>query len=256
MDTFYGIYGKYIVNVLDVAILAFLFYRVILIIKGTRAIQIILGILTLLALTLVARDILHLRALTWLLSNFWLAAVIIFAVVFQSEIRSVLAQIGGNIWGSSSASIKDSYVNEIVEAVDDLSVSMTGGLIVIENEVGLKNFTETGVILNANISKELILSIFKNKSAPLHDGALFVHNDKISAAGCLLPLSHNTEVKLYGTRHRAALGLSEITDAVIIAISEETGQISVAYKGKLKNNITAHKLQEIIISNGKVLKTK
>jgi diadenylate cyclase len=244
-STFSLIYDTYIVNILDITILAFLFYRVILIIKGTRAIQIILGILVILVLTVIARDILHLRALTWLLNNFWLAAVIIFAVVFQIEIRSVLAQIGGNIWGNSG-SVKESYIKEIADAVENLSLTMSGGLIALENEVGLKNFTETGIMLNANISKELLLSIFKNKSAPLHDGAVVIYNEKIIAAGCLLPLSHNTEVKLYGTRHRAALGLSEITDALIIVVSEETGNISVAYKGKLKSNISINKLKDTI----------
>ncbi|MDR1195756.1 MAG: diadenylate cyclase CdaA [Endomicrobium sp.] len=244
-STFSLIYDTYIVNILDITILAFLFYRVILTIKGTRAIQILLGILVILLLTVIARDILHLRALTWLLNNFWLAAVIIFAVVFQIEIRSVLAQIGGNIWGNSG-NVKESYIKEIADAVENLSLTMSGGLIALENEVGLKNFTETGIMLNANISKELLLSIFKNKSAPLHDGAVVIYNEKIIAAGCLLPLSHNTEVKLYGTRHRAALGLSEITDALIIVVSEETGHISVAYKGKLKSNISVNKLKDTI----------
>lgn len=255
MEMMSNIYSAYVVNVLDIVILSYVFYRIILIIKGTRAIQIILGILFLLGLTIVSRDVLHLRAVTWVLENFWLAAVIIFAVVFQIEIRNVLAQIGSHIWGNG-ADMKDTYINDIVGAVEDLSASMTGGLIAIENEVGLKNFTETGIMLNANISKELILSIFKNKSAPLHDGAIIIFNDKISAAGCLLPLSHNTDVKIFGTRHRAALGLSEITDAVIVVVSEETGQISVAYKGVLRGNVSAQKLKEIISTNGGVLKTK
>jgi diadenylate cyclase len=254
-SAFAAIYNTYIVNVLDITILAFLFYRIILIIKGTRAIQIILGILVILVLTVIARDILHLRALTWILNNFWLAAVIIFAVVFQIEIRSVLAQIGSNIWGTSG-NIKDAYIKDITEAVEELSLTMSGGLIAIENEVGLKNFTETGIMLNANISKELLLSIFKNKSAPLHDGAVVIYNEKIIAAGCLFPLSHDTDVKLYGTRHRAALGLSEITDAMVIVVSEETGHISIAYKGKLRSNVTIGRLKEAISTSGGVLKSR
>ncbi|AKL98244.1 diadenylate cyclase CdaA [Endomicrobium proavitum] len=243
------IYDLYIVNALDILILAFIFYRIILIIKGTRATQILLGILFVLILTVIARDVVHLRALAWILNKFWLAAVIIFAVVFQSEIRNVFAQIGANIWGSG-ARIKDEYVNDILEAVEILSSTKTGGLIVVENEIGLKSYAETGVILNANISKELILSIFKNKSAPLHDGAIIIYNDKITAAGCVLPLSHNTNVKIYGTRHRAALGLSEVTDAVIVVVSEETGNVSVAYKNKLHSNVSSAKLKEIIETNG------
>ncbi|MDR1784445.1 MAG: diadenylate cyclase CdaA [Endomicrobium sp.] len=246
-----NVYNEYIASFLDVIVLAIIFYRVILVIKKTRAIQIIFGIFIILVFTIIAK-FLRLKAVLWILENFWLAAVIIFSVVFQVEIRNVLAQIGGQVYGFR-LKIKDSYVNEIVETVKELSISMTGGLISIENEVGLKNFTETGISLNADISKELLLSIFKNKSAPLHDGAVIIFNDKISAAGCLLPLSH-TNIKIFGTRHRAALGLSELTDAVTIVVSEETGQISVAYKGELKVNISLLELKEIISSNGEFLK--
>ncbi|MCA6072514.1 MAG: diadenylate cyclase CdaA [Endomicrobium sp.] len=255
METITHLYSTYIVNILDILILAMVFHRLILVIKGTRAIQIVVGILFILGLTVVSRDVLHLKALSWLLDNFWLAAVIIFAVIFQIEIRNVLAQIGGQLWGSKNQT-QNSYVTEIIEAVEELSSSKMGGLIAIGNEIGLKNFTETGITLNANISNELLLSIFKNKSAPLHDGAVIVFNGKISAAGCLLPLSHDTSVKIFGTRHRAALGLSEVTDAIIIVVSEETGRISVAYKGNLYGNIPTSKLKEIIDTNGEVLKSK
>ncbi|MDR3071655.1 MAG: diadenylate cyclase CdaA [Endomicrobium sp.] len=238
-----------IINVLDILVLAVIFYGIIVIIKGTKTIQIVAGILFILVLTVIA-DVLHLKTLSWILGKFWLAAVIIFAVIFQAEIRNVLARIG-QLWGSKGQ-IKNSYVTEIVEAVENLSASMVGGLIAIENEVGLKNFTETGIVLNANISKELLLSIFKNKSAPLHDGAVIVFNEKISAAGCLLPLSHDTDVKIFGTRHRAALGLSEVTDAVVIVVSEETGQISVAYKGKLHGKMSISEFKDVMDTNGKI----
>ncbi|MDR2251978.1 MAG: diadenylate cyclase CdaA [Endomicrobium sp.] len=255
MEMFIAFYNLYISNILDIFILTLIFYRIILIIQGTRTIQIFVGILFILGLTVVSRDILHLKALSWLLDNFWLAAVIIFAVIFQTEIRNLLAQVGGHLWGSKSK-IKDSYVIEIIDAVEDLSSSMVGVLIAIENEIGLKNFTETGVLLNADISRELLLSIFKNKSAPLHDGAIIVSNARIISAGCVLPLSHDTNVKLFGTRHRAALGLSEVTDAVVVVVSEETGQISVAHDSKLHGNISLSKLREIINTNGEVLRTK
>ncbi|MDR0956442.1 MAG: diadenylate cyclase CdaA [Endomicrobium sp.] len=249
------IYNAYIANVLDIIVLTIIFYKIILVIKGTRAMQIVVGILFVLGLTVIARDVLHLKALSWLLDNFWFAAVIIFAVIFQGEIRNVLAQVGGQVW-RSKPQIQDSYITEIVEAVEDLSMYMTGCLIAIENEIGLKNFTETGVSLNADISKELLLSIFKNKSAPLHDGAVIIFNGKISAAGCLFPLSSDTNVKIFGTRHRAALGLSEVTDAVIIVVSEETGRVSVAYKRKLYGNVSTSNLKEIIKTNGEVLQLK
>ncbi|MDR0800766.1 MAG: diadenylate cyclase CdaA [Endomicrobium sp.] len=255
METLLNIYNAYIVNILDILVLAIIFYRVILIIKGTVAIQIIVGILFILGFTIIMRNIFHLKALSWLLNNFWFAAVVIFAIIFQTEIRSVLAQMGGQLWGLK-AKIRDSYVTEIVEAVEDLSASMAGGLIAIENEIGLKNFAETGISLDANISKELLLSIFKNKSAPLHDGAVIIFNDKISAAGCLFPLNHDTSINIFGTRHRAALGLSGVTDAIIIVVSEETGRVSVAYKGELSGNISPVELREIINTNGEALKSK
>jgi len=251
------LYSAYIANALDIIILAVIFYKIILIIRGTRATQIILGILFFLLLTIIARDVLHLQALAWLLNHFWFAAVIIFAVVFQSEIRSMFAQIGATFWGSKSK-IKGEHIADIVEAVEDLSASQCGCLIVIENETGLRNFVETGVKLNANISAELILTIFKNKTAPLHDGAVIIYNDKIAAAGCLLPLSNSKSIniKIHGTRHRAALGLSEVTDAIIIVVSEETGHISVAYKSKLYFNISVFELKEFITTNGEVLNKK
>jgi diadenylate cyclase len=267
MATMLHIYRAYIVNILDILVLTVVFYKLILAIKGTRAIQIVVGILFVLGLTMVARDILSLKALSWLLEKFWLAAVIIFAVIFQAEIRNVLAQVGGQLgrrlksklflrhFWSPKPQIQDSYVADIVETAQDLSASMAGGLIAIENDIGLKNYAETGVFLNADISKELLLSIFKNKS-PLHDGAVIIIDGKISAAGCLLPLSQDTNVKLSGTRHRAALGLSQATDAMIVVVSEETGRVSVAYKGKLHGDISASELKEVINSKGEVLTSK
>jgi diadenylate cyclase len=257
MEAALNIYNTYIVNILDVFIFVIIFYRVLLIMKGTMAIQIIVGILFILGFAIVAEYVLHLRALSCLLNRLWVTAVVIFVVIFQQEIRNGLARIGGQLWGFK-AKVKNSYITEIVEAVEDLSVSMSGGLVAIENEIGLKNFTETGISLNADISKELLLSIFKNESAPLHDGAIIIFNDKILAAGCLLPLNHDTGVKkiALGTRHRAALGLSEITDAVIVVVSEETGWISVAHKGNLNCNISSAELREIISTNGKTLKSK
>jgi diadenylate cyclase len=265
MATILHIYRAYIVNILDILVLTVVFYKLILAIKGTRAIQIVVGILFVLGVTMLSRDVLSLKALSWLLEKFWLAAVIIFAVIFQTEIRDVLAQVGGQLgrriksklflkhFWSSKPQIQDSYVTEIVETAKDLSAFMAGGLIAIENEIGLKNYTETGVSLNADISKELLLSIFKNKSAPLHDGAVIIFNGRILAAGCVLPLSQDTSVKIFGTRHRAALGLSQATDAIIVVVSEETGHISVAYKGKLHSDISASKLKEAINSKGEAL---
>ena len=255
MGTLASFYSVYIAPALDILVLAFIFYKIILLIRGTRATQIVLGILFVLLLTVIARDMLHLQALAWLLNHFWFAAVIILAVVFQSEIRNMFAQIGSSLWGSKYK-IKYEHLADVTEAVEELSSSKCGCLIVIENEVGLRNFVETGVLLNANISSELILTIFKNKNAPLHDGATIIYNDKIAAAACLLPLSNSKSLKIHGTRHRAALGLSEVTDAFIIAVSEETGHISIAYKSKLYFNISVGELRAFITTNGEVLNKK
>jgi diadenylate cyclase len=255
MEVMLNIYNTYIVNILDIFILAIVFYRIVLIMKGTMTIQIIVGILFVLCFTIVAEYVLHLRALSWLLSRLCETSIVILAVIFQTEIRSLLARVGGHL-GGGKTKVKSSYITEIVEAVENLSMSISGGLVAIENKIGLKNFAETGISLNADISKELLLSIFKNKSAPLHDGAVIILNGKISAAGCVLPLNRDTGVKVLGTRHRAALGLSEVTDAVIIVVSEETGQVSVAYKGKLNCNILSAELREIINTNGEALEVK
>jgi diadenylate cyclase len=252
METFLRIYNLYIVNFLDIFIMAFVFYRIILIIRGTRAMQIVTGILFLLIFTIIAKNVLHLRAVTWLLNAFWVTAVLILAIAFQTEIRNMLAQFGGNLWFSVS-NVKDKNIDAIVNAVENLSEASYGALIAIENEIGLRNYTDTGLILNANISKELLLSIFKNKNSPLHDGAVIIHNDRIVAANCVFPLSNSPKVKLFGTRHRAAIGLSEAADAIVIVVSEETGRISIAYKGSLYSDMSAIEIKEILITKGKVL---
>jgi diadenylate cyclase len=256
MEAILNIYNTCIVNILDIFIFAIIFYKIALVMKGTMSIQIIVGILFILSFMIAAEYVLHLRVLSCLLNKLWVTAIVIFVVIFKHEIRNALAKIGGQLWGLK-VKVKDPHITEIVEAVEDLSVSMSGGLVAIGNKIGLKNFTETGISLNADISKELLLSIFKNKDAPLHDGAIIIFNDKILAAGCLLPLNHDTGVKIIlGTRHRAALGLSKVTDAVIIVVSEETGRISVAYKGELNCNISSAELREIISTNVKPLKSK
>jgi diadenylate cyclase len=250
MEFWSQIYDKYIVGVLDIVILYILFYRAVLIIKGTKTIQILAGILFFLGLTVVARDVLHLNAVTSILEYIWVSSGVLLVVVFQTEIRNFLAQLGHQFFNSKKRVVKDKFILEISAAVDELSSSKYGALIVIENEIGLRNFTETGVELDAKISKELLLSIFKNKFVPLHDGAVVIINNRIAVAGCVLPLSANTNIKFYGTRHRAALGISESVDAIVVVVSEETGQISLAYKGTLNANISCAKLVEFMKKYG------
>ena len=232
MELVAHIWNVYIVNVLDILILAYIFYRILLVIKGTRTIQIVIGLIVLVAITIIARDVLYLETLSWLMSRFWLAAVVILAVVFQSEIRYALAKIGSKLFFAETK-IKSNFISEIVEAAVEMSKIRMGALIVIEKDMGLKNYAETGTKVDAKITHELLLSIFNTK-APIHDGAVIIKDERIEAAGCVLPISTEIEVKHLGTRHRAGIGLSSLTDAIVVVVSEETGNISICIDGKIE----------------------
>ncbi|MBN1622529.1 MAG: diadenylate cyclase CdaA [Endomicrobiales bacterium] len=237
------LWTDYLVHVLDILIVAYIFYRLLLLIKGTRAVQIILGILTLVIITFLSREVLHLNTLNWLLNRFWIAAVVILVVVFQPEIRSALAQLGSHRWGKIILASELDFIDEIIEALKECSQRRNGALIVLEQDIGLKTYIETGTIVNAQISKELILSIF-NLRAPLHDGAVIIQNNRLIAAGCILPLSHEPIVsEILGTRHRASIGLSEVSDAIVLVVSEETGKVSVARKGRLESDVNLEELR-------------
>ena len=232
MELFAHIWNVYVVNILDILILAYIFYRILLVIKGTRTIQIVIGLIVLVAITIVARDVLHLRTLSWIMGKFWLAAVVILAVVFQTEIRYALAKIGSKLFFAETK-IKSNFLNEICEAAVEMSKIRMGALIVIEKDMGLKNYTETGIKIDAKITHELLLSIFNTK-APIHDGAVIIKDEKIDSAGCVLPISTEIEVKHLGTRHRAGIGLSALTDAIVVVVSEQTGIISICVDGKIE----------------------
>ena len=235
-------------HIVDILLVSYIFYRLMLIVKGTRAVQIILGILVLIIITFLAQEVLYLRTLSWLFDKFWLATMVILAVVFQPEIRSALAQLGSHRWGKILLSSELGFVSEIIEAVREFSQKHVGALIVLERETGLRNYIETGTVINAHVSRELILSIF-NPSSPLHDGAVIIESSRLVAAGCVLPLSHEPGIsKILGTRHRAAVGLSEISDAIVIVVSEETGNISLANEGKLETEIDIDDLRHRLLS--------
>ncbi|MCR4663438.1 MAG: diadenylate cyclase CdaA [Endomicrobiaceae bacterium] len=232
MELVSNIWHTYVVNILDVLILAYIFYRILLVIKGTRTIQIVIGLIVLVAITIIARDFLHLETLSWLMGRFWLAAVVILAVVFQTEIRYALAKIGSKLFFAETK-IKSNFLNEISEAAVEMSRIKMGALIVIEKDMGLKNYTETGIKIDSVITHELLLSIFNTK-APIHDGAVIIKDERIDSAGCVLPISTEIEVKHLGTRHRAGIGLSALTDALVLVVSEQTGTISICLDGKIE----------------------
>lgn len=233
MDIVYQIWLKYVSNILDILIVAYIFYRILLIIKGTRALQVVIGLIAIILVTIVAKDIIHLRTLSWLLEKFWFAAVIILSVVFQSEIRYGLAKLGSKLSAYNQTPVQTNFLSEISEAAAEMSKSKTGALIVLEKNMGLKNYTDTGTYIDAKISQELILSIFQTKS-PIHDGAIVIKDERIHSAGCVLPISTEIEDKYLGTRHRAGIGLSSITDAVVLIVSEESGRISISVDGEIE----------------------
>jgi diadenylate cyclase len=217
---------------LDVAIICFLLYRLFKFVRGTQATHIVLGALGVVALFLTA-TLLQLRLLTLLLRNVLPYVAFAFIVVFQAEIRKLLASIGRVLFGGSGPSSTDDVLDEIVLAAQSLAAARTGALIVFERDMGLKSFAETGVRLDAVVTYDLLCNIF-TPGSPLHDGAVVVQADRLSAAACFLPLTVNPELsRTLGSRHRAAIGVTEDTDAVALVVSEETGAISLVSSGAM-----------------------
>ena len=232
-----------ITDVVDIVATSVLIYYLLLLIRGTRAVQILTGILVLVGLLGVA-NLLHLLLLGTILRFIGLGVAVSLPIVFQPELRRALEQLGrGGFFRSHDSDENaasrgdDKVMATLAKAAFLLSRNKYGGLIVIEQQTGLKEFAESGTILNAALSAELLLSIFVPRS-PLHDGAAIVRENLLEAAGCFLPLAEQSLAeRRLGTRHRAALGISEQTDAVVVVVSEETGAISVAREGKLSRAI-------------------
>lgn len=233
------------VDIIDILIVAFLIYQLFLLIKGTRAARMALGIVFII-LAFYLSERLRLETLNWLLRNFLTYLVIAIIVIFQSEIRRALATFGRNPFLRLFYTEKEtaSTINEVVQAFASMAEKCRGAIIALEKEVGLKNYIETGISVDARLTYDLLLSIFSPDS-PLHDGGVIVQGDRIAAASCYFPLTSRARIsKKFGSRHRAAIGLSEETDAVVVVISEERGQISLAYKGKIKERLEPDELRE------------
>ena len=231
------------ISVLDIVLVAILIYQFLSLVRGTRAAPMLIGVATL-ALAFYFARLGELRTLNWLLSTLLPYVVFALIVVFQSEIRHALANLGSRIsLMRSSNSVVDVY-DDIVLAANLFSQNQTGALIVIEREIGLRTYIESGVALDARLSYDLLATIFR-PSAPLHDGAVIVQRDRIAAAACFLPLSMNPVLSTQlGTRHRAAIGITEETDSVAVIISEETGTISMAVAGSIERELTVERLRE------------
>jgi len=233
--------------VLDIVLVAIIFYYTFALIKGSRAVHVLIGLCIILAIYLFSKT-LQLVALSWLLDKLFTVVLIAIPIIFQRELRMGLERLGHTkLFLRQKARQIDRMIMNIVNACESMSKDNVGALIVIQNTTPLKEYIDTGIPVNATVSKELIVSIFFPK-LPLHDGAVIIADETIKAASCILPNSLETSSHDMGTRHKAALGLAENTDAGVIVVSEERGTISYAKDGKIERNISPQKLLVLLTS--------
>ena len=231
-------------DIIDILVVAYIIYRIILLIKGTRAVQMAAGLAVIIVVYFAAKS-LELMTLHWLLGTVLSSLFLLIVIVFQDDIRRVLIQMGQSPFLKTQ--VKNfQAIEELSKATTTLAENKTGAIMVLERSVGLGDYINSGVILDANITKDLLCTIFY-KGTPLHDGAVIVQNGRIAAGGCVLPLTSNPDIsRKLGTRHRAAIGITEQTDTVAVIVSEETGGISVAIAGKITRDIDTGTLRRIL----------
>lgn len=240
-------------DVLDIAVVAFVFYKIIGFIRQSRAQQLVKGLLIILIATGLS-DLFNLYALNWILKSSMAVGVIALVIVFQPELRRGLESLGRSKILKSTFSQLDKdqatiLTREFVEAVLELADTRTGALIIIEREIAITEICDTGTRIDAEISSELLNNIFYEGS-PLHDGAVIVRGERLHSAGCVLPLTENTNLpKDLGTRHRAGIGITEISDAIALMVSEETGIISSAKEGKLTRYLDGKALEKVLLES-------
>jgi diadenylate cyclase len=232
-----------VLSVVDILVVAVIIYQFLMLIRGTRGAPMLVGVVVVALAFYVAR-IGELTTVNWLLSTSLPYAVFALIVVFQSEIRHALARLGSRLTFSRASAAEAEAYDDIVLAANLFSQNQTGALIVIEREIGLRTYIESGVPLDARLSYDLLATIFR-PSAPLHDGAVIVQHDRVAAAACFLPLSMNPVLSTQlGTRHRAAIGITEETDAIAVVVSEETGAVSLAIAGNIERDIGVEQLRD------------
>jgi diadenylate cyclase len=236
-------------DVLDILLVAFLLYELLQFLRGTHAVQIALGGLVLVLLYW-ASVLFNLQTVNWLLRTFLPFLVFGIIVVFQAEIRKGLAHLGrAPFLGGAARRQQEEVVDEIVLAATSLAASRTGAIVVLEREMGLRAYIETGIALDAVVTYDLLVSIF-HPATPLHDGAVIIQANRAAAAACFLPLTVNPELsRTLGSRHRAAIGLSEDTDAVAIVVSEETGTISLVEDGRIRRGLDGPSLKQALLAS-------
>ena len=236
-------YGLYVIDVLVVTLF---FYWLFLLVRGTRAVQVLKGLLILLIAAFIAQR-LGLTTFNFLVRGLWQVLILAFVILFAPEIRRALAEVGQRrFFRGFLKEAKPGYIDEMIEAIDILSKKKKGALIALERETGLKTYIETGIKIDSDVSRELLSTIFL-PTTPLHDGAVIIQGNRVAAAGCLLPFTRSPDIsKRMGMRHKAALGLSEETDAVVVVVSEETGRISLAVGGRLTRDLDGTTLAKTV----------
>lgn len=245
-----------VIDIIEIGLISFLVYHIMVWMKYTRAYTLIKGILFVLIFLLIAY-VLKMNTILWIVTNLADVMIIAVVVIFQQELRRVLEQLGQKnfmakfIPFDTNKEVKERFtdktINELIRACYDMSEVKTGALIVIEQENILSEFERTGINVDAALTSQLMINIFEHNT-PLHDGAVIVRGNRIMAATCYLPLSDNMELsKQLGTRHRAGVGISEVSDSFTIIVSEETGQVSVAQDGKLTRNVSSVQLREMLV---------
>lgn len=241
-----------ITSILDITIVSYILYKFLMLIRGTRAVQILRGIVILLVIINIA-DLFNLNTIEWLFDKIWSIIFLALAVVFQPELRRALDKLGrGQFFSRASVELATGdvlrIIDEIVGAIVSCSKTKTGVLLILERETGLNDYIETGIYVDAFVTEEFIVNIFSPRT-PLHDGAAIIRGDRIIATACFLPLTDNPYLSTaLGTRHRAAIGISEVSDALALVVSEETGSISLARDGKLIGHLDEKQLREELSS--------
>jgi uncharacterized protein (TIGR00159 family) len=233
-------------DVLDILIVAFILYELLQFIRGTHAVQMAIGALVLVVLYWLSL-LFNLETVNWMLRTFLPTLVFGIIVVFQAEIRKVLAHLGRRpFFGAFVAQRKEEVIDEVVLAATTLASHRTGAIVVIERDMGLRSYVETGIALDAVLTYDLLISIF-NPGTPLHDGAVIIQGNRVAAAACFLPLTVNPALsRTLGSRHRAAIGLSEDTDALAVVVSEETGTISLVSEGRIRRELDGQTLKHAL----------
>jgi diadenylate cyclase len=242
-------FWKYISSVVDILVVWYVIYKLINLIRGTKAVQLLKGILVILIVR-VASDFFGLTTLSWMMQQVITYGFLAVIIIFQPELRRALEQLGRGKFFSRSTGVVDNEqektVEAIIKATDYMAKRRIGALISIERETGMSDYIETGIALNSHISSELLINIFI-PNTPLHDGAVIIQKNNVAAAACYLPLSETPSIsKELGTRHRAALGISEVTDSITVVVSEETGNISLTKNGELHRDIKVEGLRELL----------